>query len=456
MTLSPGQTVYHPTFGAGRVLSLKPGLRATVRFDREPDMPRTVDLGGLDVEDDSGDEGHGLDAGPDGTQASAAAPLAIDLDARQATEALRLGVTPNACLRECTVAREEAIDSMARLLEEGAGLRLVFGDYGSGKTHLLEIYERLALDAGYVTARVVMAPSTVPPTHPQKLYAAIVDSLRYPGSMGRRLEPVFDRLRGSPRHVDPQGARYSRFFSPALHVHDLGDDVAIAWMSDWLDGYPMDMEEGKRLLRRARWTGHAPLTFSNYRTYGRMYVHLLGTLAAWLADAGWKGLVLLLDEVEKLDELQDSVVEYAREVLRHIAAATLRETSLAFDPQKLYRGGHQVHRDIPLRFDEAQPLIAVYAMTPLEEIRALAKQIVNDSEVDVEIAPLSRADYRKISDNVCAVYRRAHPDFPHSDAVGRELDELTDRLLGEGVVTPRSVIRHVVGRLDRFRFEPAS
>ena len=61
-------------------------------------------------------------------------------------------------VRDYTVAREPELADIALLLEEGGGCRVLWGDYGAGKTHLLEAAEQLALEQGFATARVTLDP----------------------------------------------------------------------------------------------------------------------------------------------------------------------------------------------------------------------------------------------------------------------------------------------------------
>ncbi|MBI4703456.1 MAG: DUF2791 family P-loop domain-containing protein, partial [Deltaproteobacteria bacterium] len=76
--------------------------------------------------------------------------------AAQALEALRLGVVPAHHLQVYTVGREAALGAIredpARASRSG-GLRVVLGDYGSGKTHLLELAQKAALGAGFLATK---------------------------------------------------------------------------------------------------------------------------------------------------------------------------------------------------------------------------------------------------------------------------------------------------------------
>lgn len=454
--MRPGARVVHAERGPGRVLELRPGRRAHVRLDREPGLPRTFAVDELALED-----GAALaHAAPDveapriDEQPRERTPGAPDPSLRQTIEALRLGVVPAENVREYTVAREAALASLEELLAHGGGLRVFLGDYGSGKTHLLEVAEQLGRERGYLTSRVVLDPREVPPSHPRRLYAALVEHLRYPDEAGEELEPLFARLSHSEDHASPWGTRSSRFFTPFLFALQKGDPELCDWMRDYVQGWNMDAADGNARLAKRGWRGERLLTMSDYRTYGRMYIHLLGTVAAWAKDAGYAGLFLLFDEVEYVERLDREQLGFAVEVLKHYAAVTLPREELGFDPsdpEALYRGGQDVHRRIPLFFRGDQPLAVAFALTPLPEIRKLLDGIVRTRAHEVEIAPLSSADRRDLAGKVAWLYARAHPDLELTRALLDELDRRVRDLEAERGESPRSIVQLCVSLLDAER-----
>jgi len=392
-TLRLGDRVVHPRYGAGTLLRLLSGNRARIRFDRTRLLPRTVEVGALTPNAEPiGGEPTGVrlpPSAPAGTATPAAAARSTapadrartdpeTAAVRQALEALRLGVVPSQHVQDYTVGRSSEIESVQSLLGTGRGLRIVWGDYGAGKTHILDVAENLGLRAGYVTARVVLNPVEVPPTHPLQLYRAFVRSMRYPDDAEVGWRPLLSRLETSPAHVEPDGKQSSRFFSPVLFALRSGDEEAIDWAADYIEGYWVDSYAVTQALRKVGWRGPGLLRLSDYRTYGRVYVHMMGTLACWARDAGYEGLLLLMDEVEYIDAFDLRNFRLAREVLMHYAAATLPRSSLGFDPGELYRGGHAVHRALDLRYRARQPLAAMLAFTPLPLITGFAKQFMKD------------------------------------------------------------------------------
>ena len=446
-----GDRVEHANEGGGTVVAQLEGGRARVRFDHAPGLPRTLDIAELRFDAPMISASASVADAVVASPAPSAPASAERASLRQAIEALRLGVVPLEHAREYTVARESQLAGVEELLESGHGMRLVWGDYGSGKTHMLDIAEELARSRGYLTARVVLDPVEMPPSHPLALYRAIVEGLGHPDEVARGLEPLFRKLLDSPAHTMAGAQHASRFYTPFLHALKSERHTLLDWMRDYVDGCYMDVDEGNARLKRAGWQGQRLLTMSDYRTYGRMYVHLVGTVASWARDVGYRGLFLLFDEVEFVDSLSKEQLGYAAEVIKHYAAVTLPREQLAFDPEALYRGGQPVHRAIPLRFREDQPLAALCALTPLEFVRGLFEEILVDPAQDLELPPLRKADQLELCDRIEALYLRAYAPWRPDPAALAPLRERLHQLLDSGEGAPRAIVRNAVLGLDALR-----
>ena len=232
MSLGRGDRVRHSTWGTGVVLRKLVFEVVRVQFDRSPHLPRRLKLSELEplvdeaVEEESEND---LNRVPPArlpilrsvpAQSLPSRPavrtrLAQD-DAWQTLEALRLGVVPARGIRDYTVAREQELGNLAALLEQGSGCRVLWGDYGAGKTHLLEAAEQLALEQGFATARLTLDPREHALHHPLRLYRRIADSVRTSDQVTPGFEGLFERLQNSSDHYRPDGTRASRFFSPYL------------------------------------------------------------------------------------------------------------------------------------------------------------------------------------------------------------------------------------------------
>ncbi len=460
--VSEGARVVHAVYGPGTVLALVVGRRVKVRFDGARSLPFTVRAAELEpamtekelvarlasrVRTPSGPE-------PAPSFEPGSGGRARMYDARQAIEAIRLGVVPARHVRDYTVSREAALAAIDALLAARRGLRIVWGDYGAGKTHLLDVIETNALERNLVTARIALDPEEVPPEQPQRLFRALVSRFRLPGEAGQGLTALLDRLVESPDHYEPEGPKSSRFFSPYLWARRHHQDGAAAAMEDYLLGEPVEPEALARALRRARWAGPLPLALSDFRTYGRVYLHLFGVLACWARDAGYGGILLLLDEVEYVEGLGASEARQAQEVLDHFAAATLPASRLAFDPEALYKGGHEVHRRLPLVVETEQPLSVVLAATPLDAIRLALKSRFRGEGLDIDLTPLREGDLIDLVSRLLALYRLAYPGFTPDDTAIQALAKELRQILRGGETSTRSLVRATVSLCDVLRLRP--
>src|SRR5439155_12156729 len=117
---------------------------------------------------------------------------------RRAIEALRSGVPNRDAVRALGSSQKVIV---GRFLEQldltkelpratgGPGGILVRGGFGSGKSHLLEHLQHLALDRGFVVSKVVISKET--PLHdPVKVFRAAVENATVPGKQGSALNSI--------------------------------------------------------------------------------------------------------------------------------------------------------------------------------------------------------------------------------------------------------------------------
>src|SRR5476651_675212 len=117
---------------------------------------------------------------------------------RRTIEALRSGVPNRDAVSELGSAQHEIESRFDVLLGEidgGRGNRglLVAGNFGTGKSHLLEYLEHLALERQFVTSKVVISKET--PLHdPAKVFGTAVSNAIVPGRRGSAIGEVVREL----------------------------------------------------------------------------------------------------------------------------------------------------------------------------------------------------------------------------------------------------------------------
>ena len=113
-------------------------------------------------------------------------------------EAMRLGVVPATDLESLTVGRDVELDIIRQDLNicKSVGARRAFlGDYGLGKSHLLELIEQIALKQNFLVSKVTLDHADLSPSQPKRIYHAILRNLIYPDLPGQidGIQPLLDK-----------------------------------------------------------------------------------------------------------------------------------------------------------------------------------------------------------------------------------------------------------------------
>ena len=234
------------------------------------------------------------------------------LRSRRAVEALRAGV-PSRFAVEVLGAGQPAIEGRVRQqLEEAArtgvtgrqtpGL-LIAGGFGSGKSHLLEYIEHLALQENFICSKVVISKET-PLYDPIKVYRAAIAGAVVPGRRGAALTEVISTLnvRSEAYHdlltwAHPAESGLNARFAALTYLLDVvhagmearervvahlaGDPLGVAQLRAWL------REARADTMYKLTPIANLALTLERFRYVPRLFT-----------AAGYAGWVLLFDEVE--------------------------------------------------------------------------------------------------------------------------------------------------------------
>ncbi len=238
-------------------------------------------------------------------------------------QALRAGVVPKLGLRHIQVGRSreilEMVRDVERICEGGSSIRLVIGDYGSGKTFFLNLVRLVALEKGLVTLSADLAPDRrLFSTGGQArfLYAELArNASTRTKPDGGALASIVERfVTTAMREADSSGRPTGSVIRDKLqHLEDLTGGYEFATV---IDKYWQGYESGNERLRASalRWLRAEFAT----RTDGRkalgvrtiiddisIYDHLK-LMSAFVREAGYGGLLVLLDELVNLYRLVHS------------------------------------------------------------------------------------------------------------------------------------------------------
>ena len=164
-----GSIINHPLFGRGVAQELRSAAReAVVRFDSG--IRAVVQVSMLTVLKEAAVPAVSASSKPIARPLTETPPSPEKLrrlEARQTIEALRYGVVPSKRIRELSAGLAGERDSLQRAFDEvaksGGDVRIVLGEYGTGKSHFFELAAQEALEKNFLVAATSLDVREVPP-----------------------------------------------------------------------------------------------------------------------------------------------------------------------------------------------------------------------------------------------------------------------------------------------------
>jgi len=238
-------------------------------------------------------------------------------------QALRAGVVPKLGLRHIQVGRvreiEELVRDMDRIADGGSAIRFIIGEYGSGKTFFMNLIRLVALEKGLVVMFADLAPDRrIYATGGQArgLYAEMARNLSTRTKPdGGALASVVERF-VSQAHRDAEerdvvtgtvirerlghfeeltgGFEFAEVIRRYWEAHETGDDDLKSAALRWLRGEFATRTDARKAL--------------GVRTIiddAGVYDHLK-LMSVFVVEAGYKGLLVGLDELVNLYKLTSS------------------------------------------------------------------------------------------------------------------------------------------------------
>ncbi|MEO0081404.1 MAG: BREX system ATP-binding domain-containing protein [candidate division WOR-3 bacterium] len=356
-------------------------------------------------------------------------------------EAFRLGIVPHQDVEAFTFGRDREMGVIdAALLQLGRGqgeAYLVEGDYGTGKTHLLEYIHHRALKAGMVTSLCQFDPHEVSPHRPKRVYREIVHNLRY--IQGGREYGFRDLLRQAGEldlsdHV---------FLGPVLRKLSRLDpgrtENEVFWQ--WIEGESTKEYATERQSRHRVRGGQRIPALYDFSTAADFYCNILSGIG-WIArQLGLKGLVLLIDEAETVTHLWDVI--YLTKSINFLEGLVRTAQN---DPEVRHISQRMIHNQVrPVPYIYRDPsMLLVFATTPNPYDYGYIR-IANRVKQKLELAPLADRALVDLFATLMMTYQRAYPGFDISEFEQKRLFSAAVQSGNEGV---RSFIKFCVEGLD--------
>lgn len=238
--------------------------------------------------------------------------MQVDDDSRKqaiaVVESLRAGIPTRASTRELADLRASLTKLIKQDLEQLAQGntpqgRLVWGAYGQGKTHALTTVEHLALDLGFAVSRVALSRE-VSCHHLFNFYGRVAAAIRTPKSQILGIQRSLDkkasgdlpdsRIQDPDRYIHPLPA-----FVLEDYFYTTGEEQDLLYGD--LMGTRLGLTDFRRIHRACR--GEPLPKFEStfgVKKHGSAYFGVMADALAW---CGYKGWVILIDEVELIGRL---------------------------------------------------------------------------------------------------------------------------------------------------------
>lgn len=198
---------------------------------------------------------------------------------------------------------------------------MVTGDFGTGKSHLLEYLMHLALEENFVCSKIVISKET-PLFDPAKLYRAAVDMAIVPGKRGNAMTEIATALNFNSssyadlyQWINQKAGLNSRFAATLFLFERMPNDPELSnRIIRFWSGDKIGSGEIKKYLRACR----EPVTYKIESIAGKeLALQAFQFTSRLIKAAGYSGWVLLIDEAEligrySLTQRAKSYAELAR------------------------------------------------------------------------------------------------------------------------------------------------
>ncbi|MGK0716481.1 BREX system ATP-binding protein BrxD [Leucobacter sp. W1153] len=392
---------------------------------------------------------------------------------REIIDALRRGTVPQRGLDVMAVGldrfQDALNDELAAVADGGAVFKAVRGEYGAGKTFFARWLTETAKQRGFATAEVQISETETPLHRLETIYRRITENLSTEATGPSAFREVIDGwLRVLEEDAIAAGAdpknrnevdrrtealleqrlaavsRTAPAFAAALrgyHEASLNGSIETAdGLAAWLGGQP-------HVAATVRRVAGVRGDLDHFGAFG-----FLQGLLAVLRDSDYRGLVLVLDEVETLQRVRSDVREKSLNALRQL----LDEIDAGRFP-----GLYVLITGTPAFYDGTQ---GVQRLPPLAA--RIGVDFSGDPRWDNPRAPqvrllgFQRHSMQELGERIRDIYVSGSPEAERirslatDEYLGRLADTVAGRLGGKVGIAPRLYLRKLIDILDKIEQFP--
>lgn len=345
-----------------------------------------------------------------------------DFQARRMIEAFRLGIVPYYGVEDFTFGRRREIRRIEREFEtfkrDGGNIFLIEGEYGTGKTHLMDYISLYALKNKFAISRIELDPFDVAPYKPRRVYREIVRNLSFikDGTTYdfKGLLRLSKEIRLPKSHL---------FFSKVIDLLKRDENEALLW--DWIEG-----EETPREYLNFWHKWKLPVIL-NHRSAVDIISYLLSGVGYIVKKMRVNGLVLLIDEGETLFHLYSRLTgEFGFSLYKGLVHTTLGDKRLLNFKLKgftdlgigvLDENGfvHSGVRATPYLYKTPSRIFLILSITPTPSLYYEKVSSLFPSRKKISLGNLEREEYEKMFNKIIKIYAKAYKTKFPSDRIER-------------------------------------
>ena len=239
-------------------------------------------------------------------------------------QSLKSGVVPRAGLQHIQVGRSEELKSFINdvntIAEGGTSFRFVIGEYGSGKTFFMSLIRSIALEKGLVTMHADLSPTKRlhgSDGQPRMLLSEMVSNLATRTKPdGNALQNILERFISSAKEEAKITGRdaYDLISEKLNELNDYtGGYNFISVVKKYLEGYEAGneqlMNDSLKWLKAEYTTKTDSLKDLGVREFisDSSFYNTLKLYSVLVRKAGYKGLLICMDEMVNLYKIPNSV-----------------------------------------------------------------------------------------------------------------------------------------------------
>lgn len=407
----------------------------------------------------------------------------VTIPRRQSTallNSLGAGVVPRTGLEHIAVGRKREIEALvsdlSNVQEAGASFRLVTGRYGAGKSFLLQLLRNHALDRNFVVADADLSPERRLAGSTGQAVATYRELMRNLSTRtkpdGGALGALIDKWLGSlmsevsketklqlgdagfAAGVEERIHSVAEGLEGLVHGFDFAKVIGAYWRGYAEDGHEDEKQSALTWLR-----GEVTTKTDAMRTLGirsiiddSNWYDYLKVMAQFVTSAGYKGLVILIDEAVNLYKIVNTQSRTSNyEMLLAILNDTLQ--------------GKASHLAVVIGAtpkmieDERRGLFSYEALrSRLVRSRFQQEGLVDMDNPVIALDQLSHEELFHLLQRVLDVYRQHYEDAPDlsEDQLIGFMQAILSRVGASDLITPRELVRDFLAVLNLVRQNPST